>query len=458
MVRFRWPELLSDLAADRFDVAMSGITIRPERSVAGIFTVPVMASGAVVLVREDAGFADLASLDRPAARIAVNQGGHLERVTRAHFPRAAVIAIPANQAVRGALISAEVDAVVSDTLEAPIWLEGSEGVVQLGPFTSDLKAYLVHPDRSELAADLDAWLMARESDGTLAALRRRYLGHGDSPSTAEPVSALLAAVGERLDLMPLVAEAKRATGTPVTVPEREARVIDAALAATREAAREAHLTPVSDRTVRSFFEAADRRRKGDPARHPGGSGWRSSARGSRHGPAARPLADRQPDRLAPAEASRADRPWRSRSLRPSATSHTRPLGQRARRTGRGDSGALRGAARLACIFTSALLRPPGAPLILPARRAGVGGRGRDRVPAPACWGSSNPESLIGLPGIEISPATSSSTRITMLRAATCGSAITSATSLMGPQGTPALRGRRASRRGCARGELPRSRS
>jgi cyclohexadienyl dehydratase len=255
MVRFRWPELLSDLAADRFDVAMSGITIRPERSIAGIFTVPVMASGAVVLVREDSGFADLASLDRSAARIAVNQGGHLERVTRTHFPRASVIAIPDNAAVRGALLSAEVDAVVTDTLEAPIWLEGSEGVAQLGPFTRDLKACLVHPDRRGLAADLDTWLMAREDDGTLAALRRRYLGHGDSPPTAEPVSALLAAMGERLDLMPLVAEAKRATGTPVTVPEREALVVDRALAATREAAREAHLTPVSDRTVRAFFEA-----------------------------------------------------------------------------------------------------------------------------------------------------------------------------------------------------------
>jgi len=254
IVRFRWPELLSDLAADRFDVAMSGITIRPERSLAGVFTVPVMASGAVALVREDAGFLDLASLDQPAARIAVNQGGHLERATRAQFPKAAVIAIPANQAVRGALMSGNADAVVSDTLEAPIWLEGSEGVLQLGPFTNDLKAYLVHPDRSELAADLDDWLMARERDGTLAVLRRRYLGHGDSPATAEPVSALVAAVGERLDLMPLVAEAKRASGTPVTVPEREARVIDAALAATRKAARDAQLTAIPDRTVRSFFE------------------------------------------------------------------------------------------------------------------------------------------------------------------------------------------------------------
>jgi len=62
-------------------------------------------------------------------------------------------------------------------------------------------------------------------------------------------------VGERLDLMPLVAEAKRATGVPVSVPERELRVIDAALEAARDAARGAHLTPLSERTVRAFFEA-----------------------------------------------------------------------------------------------------------------------------------------------------------------------------------------------------------
>ncbi len=261
IVRFRWPDLLSDLATDRFDVAMSGITVRPERSVAGTFTVPVMASGAVVLVREDAGFPDLASLDRRRARIAVNRGGHLERVARAHFPRATITAIPDNAAVREALLSEKADAAVTDTLEAPIWLEGAEGVVQLGPFTSDLKAYLVRPDRGELASDLNAWLISREGDGTLAALRARYLGHGDSPRSAGPLSALLAAVGERLDLMPLVAEAKRETGAPVTVPDREAFVIEAALAAARTAARDARLDPLPDRAVRAFFEAQIRAAK-----------------------------------------------------------------------------------------------------------------------------------------------------------------------------------------------------
>ena len=52
LVRFRWPELTSDLIAGRFDLAMGGVTMRPERAVAGSFTRPVAVAGAVVLARE----------------------------------------------------------------------------------------------------------------------------------------------------------------------------------------------------------------------------------------------------------------------------------------------------------------------------------------------------------------------------------------------------------------------
>src|SRR6266404_2350857 len=44
LVPFRWPELTRDLAAGRFDLAMSGVTLRPERAVAGVFTRPVARS------------------------------------------------------------------------------------------------------------------------------------------------------------------------------------------------------------------------------------------------------------------------------------------------------------------------------------------------------------------------------------------------------------------------------
>jgi len=254
VVGFRWPELVADLRAGRFDVAMSGITVRPERSAAGRFSVAVAESGAVALVRDPALYASLDALDEPDVRIGVNEGGHLERAASARFPRATLIAIPRNAAVKRAFTAGLVDAVVSDTLEAPAWLEGAPGAEALAPFTRDRKAYLVRADRAELAAELDAWILAREADGTLARLRAKHLGQ-PGPPTATPLAALVAAIDERLALMPLVAGAKQRMALPVEVPTREREVLERGVAAIREAAHAGGRTAPPDETSRALFGA-----------------------------------------------------------------------------------------------------------------------------------------------------------------------------------------------------------
>jgi cyclohexadienyl dehydratase len=254
VVAFRWPRLESELAAGRFDVAMSGVTVRPERSLAGRFTVPVAESGAVALVRDPAAHPSLDALDLPGVRIGVNAGGHLERAARARFPRATLLAIPGNAGVPRALAQELVDAVVSDTLEAPRWLEEAPGAELLGPFTRDRKAWLVRAERAELAAELDAWLLAREADGTLAHLREAHLGAA-TPRTATPLGALVAAIDERMALMPLVAAAKRAARLPIEAPSREREVEEHGLAAARGAARAAGLAPPAEDAMRAFFRA-----------------------------------------------------------------------------------------------------------------------------------------------------------------------------------------------------------
>ncbi|MEN8181554.1 MAG: transporter substrate-binding domain-containing protein [Myxococcota bacterium] len=253
-VTFRWPELLPDLSKHRFDVAMSGVTVRPERSVAARFTVPVVTSGALALVHEDSPYQDASDLRLAGTRVAVNAGGHLEQVARASFPRVTLLAIPDNAAVLTALASRQVDAAVTDDLEAAHWRSEVPGLRAIGPLTRDRKAYLVDPAQAGLARSLDAWLLARERDGTLEELREEWLP-GSFPALATPMDSLLAALDERLDLMPLVAESKRREGLPVRDPEREARVQEAAVAAAREAAREADLPPLPERRVRALFAA-----------------------------------------------------------------------------------------------------------------------------------------------------------------------------------------------------------
>lgn len=258
-VRFDWPNLLDDLGADRFDVAMGGITVRPERSLAGRFSLPITGSGAVALVRSDGPLAALADLERPGLPMAVNAGGHLERTARKSFPQAALLTLDENAGVMAELDAGRADAVITDTLEAPHWRAGRTDLRTLGPFTRDRKALWVRVENAELALDLDRWLLAQERSGRLAEWRARHLGEQPQVLPPRPVlSGLLAAMAERLALMPAVAEAKRASGSPVAVPAREVRVLKAALARVRESERalgipEAQALPPA--AVSEFFVA-----------------------------------------------------------------------------------------------------------------------------------------------------------------------------------------------------------
>ena len=185
----------------------------------------------------------------------VNAGGHLERAARRLFPEAALRPLSPNAAVREALLAGAADAAVTDTLEAPGWLAGTNGIRAFGPYTRDWKAYWLPASASERAHDLDAWLLAREADGTLAALRARTLPESAREASAMPLVALGAAIEERLALMPFVAEAKRASGAPVRASAQEQAVQAAAVASVREAAARAGAPAPDDAAVRDFFSA-----------------------------------------------------------------------------------------------------------------------------------------------------------------------------------------------------------
>ncbi|HVG62393.1 MAG TPA: transporter substrate-binding domain-containing protein [Hyalangium sp.] len=282
-VRFRWPELVQDLEAGKFDLAGSGITVGAERSVTGRFTVPVLRNGAVLLLRrpswapppatgspttQESALAELRAIDRPELRVAVNRGGHLERVARSLFQQAQVQAIPDNAAVREALATGQVDAALTNNSEAPRWAQGLTGLERLGPLTRDVVALYVHADNPQLAAQLDAWLIGQEQSGELGALRARYLGPGAEEPTALPLQALLAATAERLALMPLVAAAKQRAGKPVEDTAQESRVLASFRAEVRSAACARDLRPPPDEPLDAFLQAQMDTAKGVQQRAP----------------------------------------------------------------------------------------------------------------------------------------------------------------------------------------------
>jgi cyclohexadienyl dehydratase len=260
--RFRWTELTDDLRERRFDIAADGITVRPEGSVLGRFTVPIARGGAVLLVRRPR-WAPPASgdpksvaraLDRSELRIVVNQGGHLERFTRQLMHHASIRAIADNGAVREALARGEADAAMTNTFEAPLWAEGLSGIERVGPLSREVTALWVRPERGDIAERLDAWLLGEEESGRLDALRSKALAPG-LPKTAEPVSAIFAAVAERLALMPFVAAEKKRTGKPIEDLVQEARVLFLSAQAVIDAGRTWNTPPPPRPLVEAFYRA-----------------------------------------------------------------------------------------------------------------------------------------------------------------------------------------------------------
>ena len=139
-VPFAWPSLAEDLAARHFDLALSGVTLRADRSIAGRFSLPVTVSGTMVLVRADGELQEAEALTKPGLVFAVNAGGHLERTARSLFPEARIVPIPDNGSVLDRLSEPGIDAVVTDSLEAPHWLTLRPGLRAHGPLTRDRKA------------------------------------------------------------------------------------------------------------------------------------------------------------------------------------------------------------------------------------------------------------------------------------------------------------------------------
>jgi cyclohexadienyl dehydratase len=218
IVPVRWPDLEEALARGDFDVAMSGVTVRADRLVAGRFTAAVARTQAVLAARRGGA---------APRRVGVNRGGHLERVARATLPGVELVPVDHNR-LDELLASGAVDGVVTEALELRALAAGELVVVHT--LADDRKAYFLRADAGPLADDLDAWLAARERDGWLGALRQRVLGDGAPSPPPASVARVIDLLARRLMLMPWVAGAKRVAGLPVIDPEREAEVETRAVA------------------------------------------------------------------------------------------------------------------------------------------------------------------------------------------------------------------------------------
>jgi cyclohexadienyl dehydratase len=177
-VRTSWTTLMQDLAAHRFDLAASGITITPERQRQAEFSAPYVFDGKTPIARRaDADrFASLEQIDQPGVRVIVNPGGTNERFAREHLKHATVVLHPDNRTIFDEIVAGGADVMITDGVEVRLQerrhpeLRGT----RTEPFTRAGKAMLL-PTKSELTPRVDAWLRRQIERGEITPKLERNL-------------------------------------------------------------------------------------------------------------------------------------------------------------------------------------------------------------------------------------------------------------------------------------------
>jgi cyclohexadienyl dehydratase len=168
-VRTSWPRLLDDLRDGRFDVAISGIALTPERAALGLYSSPYQVGGKTLIARcgERMRFDTPDELDQPGVRVIVNPGGTNERYVREHVRRAQVIVHPDNRGVFAEIAAGRADVMVTDDVEAELQSRRWPGQLcrtYPGTLTQGDKRILMARD-PVLQSAVDAWLQSQIAAG-----------------------------------------------------------------------------------------------------------------------------------------------------------------------------------------------------------------------------------------------------------------------------------------------------
>ena len=165
-----WAALTGDLVADRFDMAIGGLTVTPDRAAIGTFSVRLLDDGKRPLARcaEAAAYRTIAAIDRPGVRVQINRGPAIGALAKTWFSAASVTVNAADEDLVPALLERRTDVWVTDGAVVDHMAHRYRGrlcATTREPFTHQDKAWLIRRD-APLVAAVDRILARAIADGS----------------------------------------------------------------------------------------------------------------------------------------------------------------------------------------------------------------------------------------------------------------------------------------------------
>ncbi|MDR2216584.1 MAG: transporter substrate-binding domain-containing protein, partial [Nevskiaceae bacterium] len=232
-----WKALQDDAHQRRFDVAVGGISVTPERRREFGFTRALARDFKAPLVRcgDEPRYRTRAQINDPRVRVVANPGGTNESFARSSFPAAQLTIHADNIGVFDEVAAGRADVFVTDEVEARLQARLHPGlcVVEAAPDWQPV-------NKSMLVVDADARRAVDKAVG--AALRRRsydarlddWLAHEwrlGAALSSDAARELARLADERLVTVVEVARWKWNTKAPIEDPPREASLMAAQRAA-----------------------------------------------------------------------------------------------------------------------------------------------------------------------------------------------------------------------------------
>lgn len=183
LVPTSWPTLLDDLAADQYDIGMSGISIKPFRLEVAHMSDAYHKGGKTPIIRcsDQDRFQSLEDIDQVDVDLVVNPGGTNERFVRANITQADIRVFNDNAMIFNEIVLGRADVMITDAIEVtyrsaihPALCPAMAGET----FTFSEKGYLM-PQNDLLRQQVNRWLANRTERGVVQRTFNRHLSAGD---------------------------------------------------------------------------------------------------------------------------------------------------------------------------------------------------------------------------------------------------------------------------------------
>lgn len=176
----KWKTLQDDTMADKFDVALCGITVTDARKKVMTMSEGYLTFGKTILAtKSKAGqFKSLEDVNQPNVRVMYNPGGTNEKFAKEMTPKAQLIMHEHNAEIPGLVGEGKADVMITETMEARRYAKDNPKVAAPlidTPFTQNHFGALMKQGYPKLESAVNAWMKSIKADGTMDKLENKYI-------------------------------------------------------------------------------------------------------------------------------------------------------------------------------------------------------------------------------------------------------------------------------------------